>query len=202
MLAPALSLRPRCPACLRALRACICRWIVPTAHEAEVLILQHPDEVYAAKGTARLLHLSLVRSRIEIGESFPEAALRAWLHGPQRPLLLYPDTPHILPPPPPLALPAAPSALRLVVLDATWRKSLKMLFANPLLQALPRVALHHPPPSAYAIRKAHRPGQLATLEATCHALSQLEDAPGRYEPLLHAFEGFVAQQRAFFRRDP
>jgi DTW domain-containing protein len=79
----------------------------------------------------------------------------------------------------------------LVVLDGTWRKSRKMLHRNPLLQGLPRLSLTDAPPSGYAIRKAHNPGQLSTLEATCAALVRLEKDAERFEPLLAAFNGFV-----------
>ena len=65
-----------------------------------------------------------------------------------------------------------------------------MLHLNPLLQQLPRLALSDMPASNYKIRKAHRPDQLSTLEATCAALVQLEkqSAP---------FDGFVAQQMGY-----
>jgi DTW domain-containing protein YfiP len=86
--------------------------------------------------------------------------------------------------------------LRLVVLDATWRKSRKMLYLNPLLQALPRLPLRDTPPSHYLIRKAHAPDQLSTLEASCYALAQLEGDAHRYDRVIAAFDGFVAQQQA------
>ncbi|MGS0757100.1 DTW domain-containing protein [Roseateles sp. GG27B] len=81
------------------------------------------------------------------------------------------------------------------MLDATWRKSRKMLHLNPLLQALPRLALQQPPPSRYTIRRAQQTHQLSTLEATVLALQQLEGAAreASYAPLLTAFDGFVAQ---------
>jgi DTW domain-containing protein YfiP len=200
---PSLPRRTACATCLRPQRACICRWIAPVANDIDVLILQHPAEVQQAKGSARLLHLSLARSCVEIGETFAEDQLHALLHGsidaPVRALLLYPPTPAVKPPAPALDADwlAQPHRLRLVVLDATWRKSLKMLHCNPLLQALPRLALHHALPSAYLIRKAHRAHQLSTLEATCHALAQLEQSHQRYRPLLAGFDGFVAQQLLF-----
>ena len=89
-----------------------------------------------------------------------------------------------------------PSRLRLIVLDGTWRKSRKMLHLNPLLQHLPRLTLHDAPASRYWIRKAHRSDQLSTLEATCIALTQVEGNPERFQPLLNAFDGFIAQQLA------
>ncbi|MGB7479140.1 MAG: tRNA-uridine aminocarboxypropyltransferase [Burkholderiaceae bacterium] len=183
-----------CARCQRPQSACICRWITPVANRVPVLILQHPLEAGQAKNSAGLLHLSLADSRIEIGERFDQQHLRALL-GPGS-VLLYPADaadPHA---------PASPSAApwQLVVLDATWRKSRKMLHQNPLLRQLPRLALAAPPPSHYhRIRRAHAPHQLATLEAVCQALPALEgDAvQPACDALLHAFDGFVAQQLGY-----
>lgn len=162
-------------------------------------------EVSNAKNTARLLHLSLPGSTLAVGEQFDEEALNALLAGPRRAVLLYPETPGdaslgIAPAPPfEPAWADDPASLLLVVLDATWRKSRKMLYLNPALQALPRYTLRAMPPSHYRIRKAHAPDQLSTLEAAAYALMQLDadpaDAgPARWQGLLDAFDGFVGQQ--------
>jgi DTW domain-containing protein YfiP len=192
--------RALCSRCLRPQRTCICQWIVPIESATEVLILQHPLEEKHAKGSARLLHLSLPGSRLWVGEVFEEQELDALLYAQGRqPILLYPDTPDDA------ALASAslfdiaataPKGLQLVVLDGTWRKSRKMLYDNPSLQALPRLALRDVPASQYLIRKARGAHQLSTLEATCRALMQLEGDIERYAPLLDAFDGFVAQQLA------
>lgn len=200
-----MSRRPSCGTCLRPLSACICRWITPVPHETEVLILQHPLEVDNPKGSARLLHLSLPSSRLLTGEVFdghewqPPGNAR---HN----LLLYPDLPSDRGaglPPPPLSAHAMlqnPSQLRLIVLDGTWRKSRKLLHLNPSLQQFPRLSLHDLPASTYRIRRAHRADQLSTLEAVCVALAQLEGGSEKFQPLLAAFDGFVAQQLAFAAR--
>lgn len=210
---PGTLRRSQCVACLRPQSACICHWITPTPQQAEVVILQHPMEVHHAKGTARLLHLSLSRSALCVGETFDTATLGALLHEPldparttvtpQHTILLYPDSPHDRERglPAPLPLPPAtalqPHVVRLIVLDGTWRKSRKMLYCNPLLQQLPRLALHDQPASSYRIRKAHQVHQLSTLEATCAALAQLEGNAKPFAPLLRAFEGFVLQQQQY-----
>lgn len=186
--------RPQCTACLRPLSACICRWVAPTDHAVEVLVLQHPLEVHHAKGSARLLHLSLAHCRLVVGEAF---AAPVWPVDGKHTLLLYPDSPQDsatdlrAPLPLPPEWPQAKSRLRLVVLDGTWRKSRKMLHQSPPLQQLPRLALRNLPPSHYRIRKAHGPDQLSTLEATCYTLGQLEGDAARFQPLLDAFDGFV-----------
>ncbi|MBB3224820.1 tRNA-uridine aminocarboxypropyltransferase [Pseudoduganella umbonata] len=188
--------RAECPTCLRAASACICHWIRPVDSRTALLILQHPMETMNAKNSARLLHLCLPGSTLAVGETFDSLDER--LSGPRRPVLLYPDTPGDrslgIPAPPPYRPEEAEQVL-LVVLDATWRKSRKMLYLNPALQALPRLALHDVPASHYLIRKAHAPGQLSTLEATAYALARLEGDPSRFAPLIDAFDGFVGQQQ-------
>jgi DTW domain-containing protein YfiP len=184
-----------CQACLRAQSTCICALAVPTTHSTDVLILQHPLEVHHAKNTARLLHLSLPGSRLVVGEAFNDMQLQTLLPSGNYAVLLYPPTPHCVPTQLDAARlpPTAPATqITLVVLDATWRKSRKMLHLSPALQRLPRLGLENLPPSAYAIRKAHSPGQLSTLEATCTALAQLEGDAAKFAPLLSAFKAFVA----------
>ena len=193
------GMRPMCATCLRPQSTCICQWVTPVLHATEVLILQHPLEQHHAKNSARLLHLSLSHSRLIVGETFDEPALNATLQAPEYTVLLYPRAAPGLDQAPALdpARLADVAHLRLVVLDATWRKSRKMLHQSLLLQGLPRLSLDDVPVSRYVIRKAHKPGQLSTLEATCAALAQLDGDAQRCQPLLTAFDGFVAQQLAF-----
>ncbi|MDH4451541.1 MAG: DTW domain-containing protein [Rhodoferax sp.] len=195
--------RPTCPHCLRPQATCLCHLAVPTASACELLILQHPLEVHHAKNSARLLHLSVPGSRIVVGEAFDEVALQALLPGPRTTVLLYPPTAYEGHAAPALLEPSQlqhPETLRLVVLDATWRKSRKMLHLSPGLQRLPRLALDEVPAGRYAIRKAHAPGQLSTLEATCAALAQLERNAERWQPLLAAFDAFVAGQMVYIQK--
>jgi DTW domain-containing protein YfiP len=185
-----------CANCLRPEVACICAWITVVPHTVEVLILQHPLEVVNPKGSARLLHLCLPRSRLLVGETFDPAQLQALLAG-RHNVLLYPATPEQASPgialPPAFERASLPArALQLVVLDGTWRKSRKMLYQNPLLQSVPRLSLRDTPPSHYLIRKAHAPDQLSTLEASCYALMQLEAEPQRLLPLIDAFDRLMA----------
>lgn len=82
--------------------------------------------------------------------------------------------------------------MRLVVIDATWRKSLRMLLEHSALAALPRLSLNAPAPTQYrAIRAARLTHQVSTLEATVQALAQLEGPSFEGAPLLEAFGRFV-----------
>lgn len=184
-----------------------------------MLVLQHPDEQTQAKGSVRLLQLSLQACQVEVGDTFDPVALARWLAAPGsaaqtpgpaptptpapsplRSLLLYPVEPGD-PTAAALQLPLAdPAAWRLVLLDGTWRQTRQMLRLNPLLQVLPRWALPAPPPSRYAIRRAQRPEQRSTLEAACLALAALQGDAERFAPLLAAFDGWVAAELS--RRPP
>ena len=193
------SRRAECAHCLRPQRTCVCGFASRIETQLDVLILQHPHEVREAKGTGRLLHLSLPRSSLLGGETFDANELRDALFCDGRtPVLLYP----------PAAgdscarfVPGAEAAgaIRLVLLDGTWRKSRKMLFCNPLLGTLPRLALEDVPPSAYRIRKSHEPHQLSTLEAAACAIAALEPAADVH-PLLDGFSKFVDRQAALANR--
>lgn len=204
-----MTKRELCTACLRPVKTCICKHIKSAQNSVPLIILQHPQEVYEAKNTARLLNLCLKNSHIEVGEIFPTGFFHEHQHEGYYDLLLYPDTPEekslgIASPPAidPARLPSGDNLidirkLRLWVLDATWRKSRKMLYLNPALQAMPRLSLQHCPPSIYKIRKAHSENQLSTLEASCYALQQLEHNAVDYSPILNAFAAFVAEQQTF-----
>lgn len=202
--------RSRCPNCYRAQRTCICALARRVEHEVEVLILMHPMEVHEAKGTGHLLHLCLPHSRVMVGEQFDTAALQqallgSWDGRPARQsLLLYPDTGEqaaalgftqasALPQPWPLP----PGQLRLVIIDGTWRKSRKMLYLNPALQTLPRLALKEAGDSGYTIRKAHLPAQLSSFEAAVLGIAQLQNWPqdaAAPSALSQVFKQFVNRQ--------
>lgn len=179
-------MRPVCPRCHLPLPACLCAWVRPTANWLPLLVLQHPQEAAQAKGSLRLLGLSLSACRVQVGESFDAAALAAWLGPPGSSWLLYPDAPGAPP-----AADGLPQPAQLVLLDGTWRQARALLRRHPALQALPRWALPGVAPSRYRIRRAQQPMQRSTLEAACAALGLLEGRPAHYAPLLAAFSGWV-----------
>ena len=182
------SRRARCVRCGLPARTCLCALVTRVDNQIDVLVLQHPREAREAKGSVRLLGLALARCRVVVGEVFEHAELLALLGGDvSGNALLYPhdrlDT---------AARSNSVQVRRLVVLDGTWRKSLRMLHANPLLQSLPRYSLAPTAPAHYAmLRKAASASQLSTLEAACAALAALEGDGLRYAALLRSFGRFV-----------
>ncbi|HEK1010758.1 TPA: DTW domain-containing protein [Pseudomonas putida] len=181
--------RPRCERCQRPLDHCLCALIPSLDSRTRVVLLQHPSESTHALNTARLAALGLVNAELRVGEVFED--LGELLNRPgYRPVLLFPgevaqvltaygdvdDTP-----------------LLLIVPDGTWRKARKLLYLNPLLDALPRVTLAQVTPSRYRLRKAPEPGALSTLEAVVQALNVLEQ-PACFDALLRPFEALIEGQ--------
>ena len=203
-----MTKRQLCPKCSRPLATCLCKHVRQVTNRVKIIILQHPQEAKEAKNTGQLLHLCLTDSELHKGEEFDEAFFAKACSHNGYDLLLYPETTEQK------SLRIANAAaldyerladenldnlhqLRLWVLDATWRKSRKMLYLNPALQAMPRLELQDCPASMYKIRKAHSENQLSTLEASCYALRQLERNLVSYAPVLEAFANFVAEQQHF-----
>ncbi len=209
-----MTKREICSECLRPIKTCICKHIQTVQNLVSLTILQHPQEAHEVKNSARLLSLCLKNSHVETGEIFSTHFFREYQEQGFYDLLLYPDTLEEkslgIAHPPAIDVTRLPSGdnlidmsnVRLWVLDATWRKSRKMLYLNPALQAMPRLSLQHCPPSIYKIRKAHSENQLSTLEASCYALQQLEHNAVDYSPVLSAFAAFVAEQQTYLPPSP
>lgn len=181
--------RPRCERCQRPIAHCLCPLIPSLDSRTRVVVLQHPSETSHALNTARLAALGLINAELRVGEVFDD--LEAMLTTPgYRPALLFPgEGAEVLR----AYGEGSDLPLLLIVPDGTWRKARKMLYLNPLLEALPRVTLGDVAPSRYRLRKAPEPGALSTIEAVVQALNVLEGT-GRFDPVLRPFEALIEGQ--------
>ncbi|MDZ3993299.1 tRNA-uridine aminocarboxypropyltransferase [Pseudomonas sp. Teo4] len=188
--------RPRCERCLRPQDHCLCPLIPNLDSRTRVVLLQHTSEQSHALNTARFAALGLVNAQLRVGEVFEDLPELLATPG-YRPVLLFPgDEAEVL------GTYGAEDdqALLLIVPDGTWRKARKLLYLNPLLEALPRVTLGQVAPSRYRLRKAPEPGALSTIEAVVQALNVLE-APASFNELLRPFEALIEGQIAAMGRE-
>ena len=188
--------RPYCPHCQRPLTACLCTLACALTSPWPVVILQDPTEARQAKGSVPLLQACLQPVTVWIGDDFSQhAGLNALLQDPQlAPLLVYPGHE---------AHSAAHHQATLagrtpcfVLLDGTWRKSLKLLHSHPALASLPRLTLATPTQSDYHIRKSPRADGLSTFEAVSAILGEWSGNPTAYAPLSDSFQAWMQRELA------
>lgn len=173
--------RAHCSRCGRPLAVCYCSLVRQVSNAWPVHILQHPRESGHAVGTARIAALSLTRCGLDI--------LREPFIPSPDDVLVYPGADAG-----PLEELAGGPPRRLLFLDASWRKSRRILYEQPALAALPRYCLTDVPPSRYRIRREPERGFLSTVEAVVLALEALEREPGRYHSLLRVMDWMIDQQ--------
>lgn len=179
--------RPRCPRCLRPSSHCLCALIPQLESLTEVLFIQHPDEQPHPLNTARLAYLGLTNAQLLVAERLPQELLAGLDDG--RTWLLFPSEEAK----PVEHLAHGQSAQRLIVPDGTWRKARKLLYVNPELAELPRLALPAGLSSRYRLRKAPAEGALSTIEAVVYALEAIE-GQGRFQALLKPFDALIEGQ--------
>jgi DTW domain-containing protein len=189
--APTNPHRDVCWRCRRPRRVCWCGDLHPVASRTRVVFVQHPRETKVPVSTCRMAHLSLPNSELHVGlTAVGNARLEALCAEPGV-AVLFPSESAI----DVSQLPAAPRTL--VVVDGTWSNAKKVVERCPLLSRLPRVSFTPAQPGNYRIRKEPAEHCLSTIEAVTHVLEALERAPGRFTPLLGAFDAMVERQLDF-----
>lgn len=200
--------RAYCPQCSRPLSHCVCRFMVKTDNQVEVILLQHPKEVDHPKGTANLLLGSLTNVKRFVGECFDEHdAFQQYMtklksNADSSACLLYPsdgalelNASMFKDDKPLLAVQAKLGPL--IVIDSTWKKSYKIFQLSKCLQALTQVSLPNDLEGQYEIRTTKKQNALSTLEAVSYALQFLEQDQEKYGALVKSFVKFNQYQLSF-----
>ncbi len=185
---------------------------------AHVLILQHPQEPDKALGSARLAHLALPNSTLNIGLSWPnlkaalgrEASASRWAvlylgsgikkAGPETTRATG-NTPHLqLVDKKGAPLPESQKLVQelegIVVLDGTWSQAKALWWRNAWLLKLKRAILVPNRPSLYReLRKEPRRECLSTIESISLSLRAMGESP-RVEELSQLFGRVLDRYRA------
>lgn len=189
--------RPCCPDCHLPPARCLCSLAQPVVSPLDLVVLQHPQEQGRAKGSVGLLQACVPDCQVWVAEDFSRhPQLQALLADPARQCwLAYPGESAA-------TVPQARAQWRpetrptLLLLDATWRKSYRLLHSSPSLLALPRLSLNPVPAGRYLIRKSSVTGGLSTFEAAAHLLAQWQPDAERLTRLLTSFDAWVAREQA------
>lgn len=176
----------RCPECRLESKRCICADIPTFDLRTRILVLMHFREAPKTTNTGRFLPRMSPSARMMV-RGTPFAVPEPIEIAPGvRPLVLHPDAQHELGPE------DAEQENLLLVPDATWSQTRRMLRREPVLLEARRVRLPPGPKTRYRLRFDARDGHLATLEAVAHALGILEGAQVRDE-ILAFLEEFIAR---------
>ena len=190
--------RKHCPNCQRPLNVCYCSALVKATNKIKVTLILHPLEQKHPFNTGRMAHLCLSNSELIIAENFSDEELENLLSIPSA--LLYPSLDWL-----PeteqinnqyLEKATNPKIEQLIVIDASWRKSKKILHLHPPLQELPRLSLSGGLISNYQIRKTSMENGLSTIESIVEAL-QLLEPDGDFKPMLKPFEKMISLEQQF-----
>ena len=177
--------RQRCSRCQRPISTCLCADIVAATNTWPLVILQDLREATHPLGTARLASLSysdcLLQTLAVKQDVLPSL--------PENCVLIYPGDESL-----PVEELREHSPRPLVFLDASWRRSRKMLYTWPMLQSLPRFSLNAVPVSRYRIRRASEPDALSTLEAIVYTLQGLEGRKASHQRVLQAMDRMIDRQ--------
>lgn len=171
-------MRDICQACERPADMCYCHVLPTLAHQWPVHVFQDRREAAHPLGTARPAVRALQQATLQTVD--PNSVdsgshVERWLDAHrENAVLIYPG---------PTAAPIAELTgnsppLTLAFLDATWRRSRRILHTWPELADLPRYQVNAVTPSRYRIRKPPTDTALSTLEAIAAALETLEPVDG------------------------
>lgn len=197
-----------CSQCQKPQALCVCSEITPTQSKLQVLILQHPQEPDHEIGSARLAHLALPNSKLNIGLSWrnlaaaldnPKANSTHWavlylgsgVKGEDvqvKPLQFVSQKGN------PVNAPAHLDGV--VILDGTWSQAKALWWRNPWLLKLKRVILTPRHPSLYKeLRKEPRRECLSTIESIAEVLELLGEPPQLSEHLRGLFAKLLDKRR-------
>lgn len=145
---------------------CLCQVLEAVPTRTRVLVLLHRVERYRTTNTGRIATLALAGSELREWNLLDAPNDPTGLSGPGV-YLLYPgETAQVLEP--------GLEVRTLVVPDATWRRTRRMVNRSPELAGLPRLCLPPGAPSAFRLRTNRNPHSVCTLEALARALGILE----------------------------
>ena len=169
----------RCYKCFRPLSHCLCAYATPVQSGVKFVVLMHPKEAKRERtGTGRLAHISLVDSELLVGLDFSGNARLQELLCDKRylPVLLYPGDSAWTAKSADFAASLGDKTLLVIVVDATWFCSRKVIEHNPFLLDLPRISFSREYRSEFTFKREPRPECVSTIESCYYLIKELQEA--------------------------
>ena len=191
-----------CPYCLRPLPYCLCKYTKPVDSGVKFILLMHPKEAkHQRTGTGRITHVTLTDSEILVGLDFSKnARLQQLLADPQYfPVVLYPGEDAWTADKAGFAESVGGRKLLVLVIDATWFCSRKVIECSPFLLKLPRLSFSGQYRSEFTFKREPKPEYISTIESCYYLIKELQNAgladkTADPEPLMTVFRKMVHDQ--------
>ena len=191
----------RCYKCFRHVESCFCKYIKPVDSGIKFVFLMHPKEAkHQRTGTGRLSHLTLPDSEILVGLDFTKnERLLALLANPRYfPVMLYPGEEAWTAKKEKFAQTVGNRTLLVLVVDATWFCSRKIIEHSPNLLTLPRLSFYGEYRSVFTFKREPRPEYISTIESCYYLIKELQPIGlaknTNPEPLMDIFKRMIRFQ--------
>ncbi len=192
----------RCYKCFRPKDYCLCKYCKPVTTGAKFIFLMHPKEArHQRTGTGRLSHLCLTDSEILIGVEFKNNDHLNDLLSDKKyfPVLLYPGEDAWTAQNPDFSYAIGNRSLLIIVIDATWFCSRKIIEHNTHLLKLPRLSFSGSYRSQFTFKREPCPEYISTIESCYYLIKELQQAElvnttTNPEPLMTVFKQMVKDQ--------
>ena len=192
----------RCMRCFRPLENCLCKYTKEIDTGIKFVFLMHPKEAKRQRtGTGNLAHISLKDSEIIVGLDFAKnQRLCQLLSDPQYyPVMMYPGEEAWTARKEGLKETLAGRSLLVLILDATWFCSRKMIEHNPFLLELPRISFYGEYRSIFTFKHEPRPEYISTIESCYYFIKEMQENSliSKYiepEPLMNVFKEMIKFQ--------
>ena len=192
----------RCYKCFKPQNSCLCRFTKELDTNIKFVFLMHPKEAKRQRtGTGNLAHISLKDSEILVGLDFANhARLNELLNDSHYfPVLMYPGEDAWTAQKQGFKEEIAARTLLVLILDATWFCSRKMIEHNPFLLNLPRVSFSGTYRSIFTFKHEPRPEYISTIECCYYFIKEMQTAglcnkAVDPEPLMTVFKEMIKLQ--------
>ena len=164
-------MRAYCEQCRYPKNTCVCKHVKNISIALDVIIIQHPKEVYHAKNTARLVTMSIPSASIVLSNDDEAINELAQFCCNQTTALIYPSESSVALED--LSKEKKQQYEKLILIDGSWKQAYGIVKQSPWLQTLPAYHFSNAAPSQYSIRHTSLPHALSTLEAAAHSISYL-----------------------------
>lgn len=192
----------RCYRCFKPESACLCKYTKELDTGIKFVFLMHPKEFKRQRtGTGNLAHISLKDSEIIVGLNFAEnERLQELLNNPKYfPVMMYPGEDAWTAEREGFKEMLAGRTLLVLILDATWFCSRKMIEHNPFLLELPRVSFTGDYRSIFTFKREPRPEYISTIECCYYFIKEMQQiemvaSSVNPEPLMNVFKEMIKLQ--------